>query len=41
MKIFYYYHVPKTGGSFVHNFFKHLKEKIDKSILYSFELKKN
>ena len=40
MKIFYYYHISKTGGTFVHSLFKHLNKKFDKSILYSYHLKK-
>lgn len=41
MKILYYYHVPKTGGTTIFNFLNILSKEIPKSKLYNFNLKKD
>lgn len=37
MIVYYYYHVPKTGGTSMVHFFKHLTKKLPKSKLYNFD----
>jgi hypothetical protein len=37
MIVYYYFHVPKTGGTSMVHFFKHLTKKLPKSILYNFD----
>jgi hypothetical protein len=41
MKIYYYYHIPKTGGSSMFHFFKFLSHNLPNSKLYDFRTKKN
>lgn len=36
MKIYYYYHIPKTGGTTILSFFNHLAKNVPNSILYNF-----
>ena len=37
MIVYYYFHVPKTGGTSMVHFFKHLTKKLPKSKLYNFD----
>lgn len=37
MIVYYYFHVPKTGGTSMVHFFRHLTKKLPKSKLYNFD----